>query len=56
MDSNQNGFPVWQGGAVLLRNFRNLQNTNSAAAEIAIRFGPKILLNVIGGKQALNSN
>ena len=26
------------------RNFRKLQNTNSAAAEIAIRFGPKILL------------
>ena len=26
------------------RNRRNLQNRNSAAAEIAIRFGPKILL------------
>jgi hypothetical protein len=28
----------------ILRNVRNLQNRNSAAAEIAIRFGPKILL------------
>eukprot|EP01047_Picozoa_sp_COSAG01_P026880 COSAG01_NODE_1748_length_9329_cov_99.035861_8_plen_115_part_00 len=26
------------------RNFRNLQNRNSAAAGIALRFGPKILL------------
>jgi hypothetical protein len=29
------------------RNLRNLQNRNSAATEIAIRFGPKILLKCV---------
>jgi hypothetical protein len=28
------------------RNCRNLQNKNLAAAEIAIRYGPKILLKI----------
>jgi hypothetical protein len=32
------------------RNCRNLQNRNSAAAEIAIRFGPKILLKCVRRK------
>jgi hypothetical protein len=32
------------GNPRISRNRRNLQNRNSAAAEIAIRFGPKILL------------
>jgi hypothetical protein len=32
------------------RNRRNLQNRNSAAAEIAIRFGPKILLKCVSRK------
>jgi hypothetical protein len=32
------------------RNRRNLQNRNSAAAEIAIRFGPEILLKCVRRK------